>query len=297
MNDLLRADLPGAVLRHRGLTTTNGMQAGGGVLNIWGLLALIFAGAFFALLIIVIFYWRTVRPRLLMLIQQPTDSPSPALPAVDERFYEAVRALNEALVRHSALVARLPGSFAVRAPDTGETDPALLSAIEAFQREQAAVLARLEREVESLSGPAETQTEEGQQATLEDVRGLITTLNERNLNISAVLTQQSSALSSLVAHQTQDTDRLDALQQQLTGFINRQKAAEHLQDIKGIGAVYAERLQAAGIMSFDQLVRYTPDQLREIVQAPKGLRVNTASWIDQARAYLTSARHEAEDQT
>ncbi len=201
----------------------------------WGLLALVFAGAFFALLLVVIFYWSTIRPRLLDMSQPP----APEAPPVDDRFYEAIVSLNEALVRHSALVARLPSSFAVRADDEGEAEAAVLAAIEAFQREQDDVLA------------------------------------------------------SLIARQDKDALKLDALRQQLTSYIIDQQTAVSLQDIKGIGAVYAERLKSYGITSLEQLIQYTPDQLGEIVQAPRGLRANTASWIEQARALLQEVQRDS----
>jgi predicted flap endonuclease-1-like 5' DNA nuclease len=56
-----------------------------------------------------------------------------------------------------------------------------------------------------------------------------------------------------------------------------------LVDIDGIGLVYAERLKQAGIVSFWQLANMTPEQVREIIGPEEWQKIDTASWIAQAK--------------
>lgn len=58
-----------------------------------------------------------------------------------------------------------------------------------------------------------------------------------------------------------------------------------LETIKGIGAVYAARLKAAGINTFHQLAQTPPERLKEIVGADRSnLQIDTTAWIVQAEA-------------
>lgn len=55
-----------------------------------------------------------------------------------------------------------------------------------------------------------------------------------------------------------------------------------LQEIAGIGPVFAQRLQNAGITSFRQLAMLPPERLRDIVQVAPW-QADVGSWIEQAR--------------
>jgi predicted flap endonuclease-1-like 5' DNA nuclease len=60
---------------------------------------------------------------------------------------------------------------------------------------------------------------------------------------------------------------------------------EHMDDlteILGIGPVYASRLNSAGIHSFAQLARQTPERLHEIL-GPRSAMANAEEWISQAK--------------
>ena len=59
---------------------------------------------------------------------------------------------------------------------------------------------------------------------------------------------------------------------------------DDLTQIKGIGPVFARRLNDAGITTFAQLAQATPDQVHEIVQAAEWQAVEPATWIADARA-------------
>ena len=62
-----------------------------------------------------------------------------------------------------------------------------------------------------------------------------------------------------------------------------------LQVIKGIGKVYAQRLREAGIHSLPELIRATPEQLREVTGIQTWHRADPDSWISQARQLLASS--------
>lgn len=59
---------------------------------------------------------------------------------------------------------------------------------------------------------------------------------------------------------------------------------DKLEAIKGIGPVFARRLKAAGIQTFQDLAETPPEKLREIVSAQPWQAVEADEWIAQARA-------------
>jgi len=60
--------------------------------------------------------------------------------------------------------------------------------------------------------------------------------------------------------------------------------AERLEDIHGIGEVYAERLRAVGIAGFAELASLPPARVKEIIGRPLSLK-SIQSWISQADAF------------
>ncbi|MCA9983048.1 MAG: hypothetical protein KDE59_02095 [Anaerolineales bacterium] len=66
------------------------------------------------------------------------------------------------------------------------------------------------------------------------------------------------------------------------------KRSVDLQVIKGIGRTYAQRLREAGIHSLSELVKATPEQLREVTGIEEWHAADPASWIAQARQLLAS---------
>ena len=61
-------------------------------------------------------------------------------------------------------------------------------------------------------------------------------------------------------------------------------ALDDLTIIRGVGPVYAKRLQAAGIVTFAQLADLTPEQIAKIVvQGNIDRVINTQDWIMQAQ--------------
>lgn len=60
-------------------------------------------------------------------------------------------------------------------------------------------------------------------------------------------------------------------------------AADQLQEIQGIGQVFAKRLNDAGIFTFAQLAELSPERLREIIQPQEWQSLDFAAWLAQAR--------------
>jgi predicted flap endonuclease-1-like 5' DNA nuclease len=56
-----------------------------------------------------------------------------------------------------------------------------------------------------------------------------------------------------------------------------------LEQVRGIGAVFARRLYEAGIHTFQQLAELSPEQVREIVQVNEWQKIDPTSWIAQAK--------------
>ena len=58
---------------------------------------------------------------------------------------------------------------------------------------------------------------------------------------------------------------------------------DDLTAIKGIGPTYAKRLQQAGIKTYNELAKQSPDTLREITRAA-GNTADPVQWIAEARS-------------
>lgn len=57
---------------------------------------------------------------------------------------------------------------------------------------------------------------------------------------------------------------------------------DRLEEIEGIGPVYAKRLNDAGIFSFAQLAEQSADRVREIINPEEWQKIEPESWIAQA---------------
>ncbi|GIK71343.1 MAG: hypothetical protein BroJett021_03310 [Chloroflexota bacterium] len=67
------------------------------------------------------------------------------------------------------------------------------------------------------------------------------------------------------------------------GFIWQGQPPDDFELIEGIGPVFEQRLYAAGIHTFTALAQATPEQLAQIVAAPKPSQPDYTNWIAQAQ--------------
>lgn len=114
------------------------------------------------------------------------------------------------------------------------------------------------------------------------------TVAELLAGIDALKTEQA-ALRIELAARNDALLRLEALVKstdaQLAGMLVARPAAtpQDLTAIRGIGAVFEQRLYDAGIRTYAALAASTPDQLAQIVNATRPAQPDYASWIAQAQ--------------
>lgn len=65
--------------------------------------------------------------------------------------------------------------------------------------------------------------------------------------------------------------------------VAKKTSSDKLEAIKGIGPVFARRLNAAGINTYQQLVDTPPEKIRAIVDAKPWQAVEPEEWVAQAR--------------
>ena len=58
---------------------------------------------------------------------------------------------------------------------------------------------------------------------------------------------------------------------------------DRLERIRGIGAVFARRLNEAGVSTFEQLAELSPDRIREILRVAEWQKIEPEKWIEEAR--------------
>ena len=60
---------------------------------------------------------------------------------------------------------------------------------------------------------------------------------------------------------------------------------DNLEDINGIGAIFAARLNAAGIVSFEQLAATSPEHIRDIIQPEEWQKIEPEAWVSEAAEF------------
>jgi predicted flap endonuclease-1-like 5' DNA nuclease len=65
---------------------------------------------------------------------------------------------------------------------------------------------------------------------------------------------------------------------------------DQLEEIDGIGDVYAQRLNEAGIYTFEQLAQLSVDRIQEIISAEEWQKIEPESWIAQANKLAAKKR-------
>jgi predicted flap endonuclease-1-like 5' DNA nuclease len=97
----------------------------------------------------------------------------------------------------------------------------------------------------------------------------------------AAVSQLQGQVAALSAERVQLDTRLSdalALSQAVV-----QKRRNDLEQIRGIGPVYEQKLFAAGIETFAQIAATPAERLREIIQPASWQRIDFEDWIEQAR--------------
>ncbi|MBN1286030.1 MAG: hypothetical protein JXB47_11585 [Anaerolineae bacterium] len=141
-----------------------------------------------------------------------------------------------------------------------------LAGIERMHQEQLATLAEISNQltanrlaIEAIESPDFDSS--SLQKTLDDIAAKL-----------EALAVQRAALAESVS---------DAVQEQIS---EAAAAPDDLTLIKGIGPSYANRLNAAGVHSFDQLAALTPEELNALLRMDGNL---TGRWIQQARVIVS----------
>jgi len=120
-------------------------------------------------------------------------------------------------------------------------------------------------------------------ATRYQVRQVKDALAEQTAQTETVAAERNQLADALTAAKA----NLNELQAKLAAQPAVQTVQDQLEAIKGIGRVFAQKLNAAGIYTFADLAAQTPDRLREIIgTARAGSMVQPADWIQQARQRL-----------
>ena len=106
----------------------------------------------------------------------------------------------------------------------------------------------------------------------------------RRLTKKAVTDQQSLQMQLAMAE-----DEIKRLQIRNNEAANQVKLmyekADHLEDINGIGPVFAKRLNEAGIFTFAHLATLTPERINEIISPENWQAINPAEWVAQAQQF------------
>lgn len=76
-------------------------------------------------------------------------------------------------------------------------------------------------------------------------------------------------------------DQLRAQLNELAAKIPTEK--DRLERVKGIGAVFAKRLNEAGIHTFAELAQQSPQKVREIIDPEEWQKIEPESWVAQAK--------------
>jgi predicted flap endonuclease-1-like 5' DNA nuclease len=98
------------------------------------------------------------------------------------------------------------------------------------------------------------------------------------------LAQAEAELQQLRSQSAQDQATIEQLRTDLNALAGQVSQPEDaLERIKGIGAVFARRLKAAGIRTFGQLAEATPDRIREIIKPEEWQKIDPEAWIAEAR--------------
>lgn len=123
----------------------------------------------------------------------------------------------------------------------------------------------------------------------------------------------SSQLGELLAAFTNQQDETTRLREQIATAVARideveevlaaqaetpAPSSDSLEAIKGIGPVFARRLNEAGILTFSDLARLSPEEIQAIVAPGRASRMfDIEDWIVQARQYAQQMGQDSNDES
>jgi predicted flap endonuclease-1-like 5' DNA nuclease/predicted nucleic acid-binding Zn-ribbon protein len=125
---------------------------------------------------------------------------------------------------------------------------------------------------------------------LEDVQRKLSDA-ESSISRLGVLESQHVALRQQIAELTLFRDRAVGLEHELeklrADLIEARKVPDDLTRVDGIGAVFAKRLNLAGITRFSQLAQTPPDALHEIIKPEDWQKIEFEHWTEDAAILAT----------
>lgn len=96
-------------------------------------------------------------------------------------------------------------------------------------------------------------------------------------------TQTREQLTAAQARITELENQLQASLTRAPQMVVERVVQDRLQDIKGIGNVFAGRLNEAGIYTFGELAATSPSHLHNIINPEEWQAIDPTSWIEQAK--------------
>lgn len=94
-------------------------------------------------------------------------------------------------------------------------------------------------------------------------------------------TEISTLRERIATLEAEHSTRTATLRSQLELF-GTPTRADNLEDINGIGKVFARKLNAAGVMTFEDLARMPVERIREIIQPKTWQKIEPEAWVVEA---------------
>lgn len=131
----------------------------------------------------------------------------------------------------------------------------------------------------------DSQLQEKLAAAEADARQLRAKVAEQEQELQRLATVEADArvCRTQLADAEETIDHLRAELNKLAGQVSEQH--DHLPRVKGIGVIFAKRLNEAGIHTFAELAQQSPERIREIIQPEEWQKIDAESWIAQAKAF------------
>lgn len=99
----------------------------------------------------------------------------------------------------------------------------------------------------------------------------------------ATVEEENRWRSELASAQRELTQLRTQLTTQANPTSSAAPARDQLEEIQGIGPVFANKLNAAGIFTFAQLSQLTPERVQAIIQPESWQQIEPQAWIAQAQ--------------